>query len=109
MDSTKHAELFTAYQDNPTPLYRKNLAKVFNEKFIAEASQKQLKVIIDMVNTQNREDLKKVNPLYFRIRRDLSVTPTTCLLYDNQLVIPTELKQLVLDTIHHKHPGQGGC
>ena len=47
-------------------------------------------------------------PLYFRIRRDLSVTDTNCLLYDNRLVIPQKLKQLVLDTIHHKHPGQFG-
>ena len=54
------------------------------------------------------ERIEKVNSLYFRIRRDLSVTPTNCLLYDNHLVIPVNLKQLVLDTIHHKHPGQVG-
>ena len=51
---------------------------------------------------------EKVNPLYFRIRWGLSVTPTNCLLYDNSLVIPLKLKRLVLDTIHHKHPGQVG-
>ena len=63
---------------------------------------------MDYVKTENWEDLKKVNPLYYRIRRDLSVTPTNCLLYDNRLIIPTRLKQLVLDTIHHNHPGQAG-
>ena len=63
---------------------------------------------MDYVKSENWEDLKKVNPLYYRIRRDLSVTPTNCLLYDNRLVIPSRLKQLVLDTIHHKHPGQAG-
>ena len=51
---------------------------------------------------------KEVKQLYFRIRRDLSVTPTNCLLYNNQLVIPVKLKQLVLDRIHHKQPGQVG-
>ena len=106
LDPTKHGEIFTEYSDLPAPLYRQNLTKVFNEEFIAETSQKELKVIIDYVNTESWEDLKKVNPVYYCIRRDLSVTPTNCLLYDNRLVIPSRLKQIVLDTIHHKHPGQ---
>ena len=108
IDPTKHSELFTAYNDLPTPLYRLNLTKVFNEELLSEASQKELKIIMDYVKTENWEDLKKVNPLYYRIRRDLSVTPTNCLLYDNRLVIPSRLKQLVLDTIHLNHPGQAG-
>ena len=108
LDHTKHLDLFTAYQDLPTPTYRENLNKLFNEEFLMEASQKELKVIIDLVNAQNWEDLKKINPLYFRIRRDLSVTHTNSLLYDNRLVIPSKTKQLVLDTIHHKHSGQVG-
>ena len=29
-------------------------------------------------------------------------------MYENRLAIPVKLKQLVLDTIHHKHPGQVG-
>ena len=53
LDPTKHSELFTAYNDLPTPLYPQNLTKVFNEEFIAEASQKELKVIIDYINTEN--------------------------------------------------------
>ena len=108
IDPTKHSELFTAYNDLPTPLYRLNLTKVFNEELLSEASQKELKIIMDYVKTEIWEDLKKVNQLYYRIRRDLSVTPTNCLLYDNRLLIPTRLKQLVLDTIHHNHPGQAG-
>ena len=108
IDQSKHIELFTAFSDLSTPIYRENLTKVFNEELTAEASQKELKIITDYVNSVNWEDLKKVNPFYFRIRRDLSVTPTNCLLYDNRIVIPSRLKQLVLDTIHHKHPGQAG-
>ena len=114
LDPSKHIELFTAYlpiytyNKLPTPLYRENLTKVFNEEFIAEASKKELKVIIDYVNTENWEDLKKVNQLYYRIRRDLSVSPTNCLLYDNRSVITSRLKQYHPDTIHHKHPGQAG-
>ena len=91
-----------------TPSYRENLNKVFNEEFLTEASQKELKVIIDLVNAQDWDDMKKVNPFYFRIRRDLSVTPTNCLLYENRLVIPSKIWQLVLDNILHKHPRQVG-
>ena len=61
------------------------MTKVFYEELLSEASQKELKIIMDYVKTENWEDLKKVNPLYYRIRRDLSVTPTNCLLHDNLL------------------------
>ena len=52
--------------------------------------------------------LKKVNPIFHKIYRDLSVTPTGCLLYDNRLFIPAKLRPMVLQTIHSKHPGQAG-
>ena len=39
IDQTKHVELFDAYNDLPTPSYRENLNKVFNEEFLAEISQ----------------------------------------------------------------------
>ena len=79
LDHSKNENLFDAYNDLPTPVYRESFNKVFNEKFLAEASQRELKPIIDLVKTQNWDDLKKINPLYFRIRRDLSVTDTNCL------------------------------
>ena len=59
IDHTKHAELFDAYNDLPTPSYRENLNKVFNEEFLAEVSKRELKPIIDLVKTQNWDDLKK--------------------------------------------------
>ena len=108
IDPSRHPELFTAHADTPTTAYRKNLNKVFNEQFIAEASSKELKPIIDLVIAKNWEDLKKVNPMYYRIRQDLFVSPSNCLVYDNRLVIPNKLKLLVLDAIHRKHPGQAG-
>ena len=108
IDPSKHQELFTAHSEIPTPAYRENLNKVFNEEFIAEASSKELKPIIDLVLTKNWEDLKKVNPIYYRIRRDLFVSPSNCLFYDNRLVIPNKLKFMVMDAIHRKHPGQAG-
>ena len=61
-----------------------------------------------MVNKQDWLTLKQTNPTFRKIRRDLSVTPTDCLLFDNRLVTPNNLRPLVLQTIHSKHPGQAG-
>ena len=108
IQNEKHKELFTAIDDLPTPDYRKNLIRVFNEEFLAKHSKKDLVPIIDMVNKQDWLSLKQTNPIFHKIRRDLSVTPTGCLLFDNKLVIPTRLRPLVLQTIHSKHPGQAG-
>ena len=104
----KHAELFTAIDNNPTPEYRQNLMRVFNEEFIAENSKKDLGPIIDLVQKRDWLTLKKVNPIFHKIYRDLSVTQTGCLLYDNRLVIPAKLRPMVIQTIHSKHPGQAG-
>ena len=54
------------------------------------------------------ENLKKRNKFFHLLRKDLSVTETGCMLYDNKLVIPKNLKQLVIDAVHQTHPGQAG-
>ena len=106
LNPDKHAELLTAIDNTPTPEYRMNFMRVFNEKFIAENSKKDLGPIIDVVESQDWLTLKKANPVFHKIYRDLSVTPSGCLLYDNRLVIPAKLRPMVLQTIHSKHPGQ---
>ena len=58
----------------PIPIYRENLNKVFSEEYIAE--DEDLKPIIDLVLAQNWEDSKEFKPIYYRIRRDLFLTPT---------------------------------
>ena len=75
IDKSKHEELFPSYNNTPNPRYRENLNRVFTEEFIAQASIKDLKPINDLVTTQNWEHLKKVNPVFYKISRDLSVTP----------------------------------
>ena len=106
LNPDKHAELFTAIDNTPTPEYRMNLMRVFNEEFIAENSKKDLGPIIDLVEKQDWLILNKANPVFHKIYRDLSVTPSGCLLYDNRLVIPAKLRPMVLQTIHSKHPVQ---
>ena len=82
--------------------------RVFNEEFLAEHFKRNLGPINDMVTNKDWLSLKKANPIFYKIRRDLSVTPTGYLLFDNRLVIPSKLRPLVLQTIHSKHPGQAG-
>ena len=106
LDPTRHEALFTVYDQTPTPLYRENLNRVFNEEFIAQASKKGLRLISEFEKNSEWEKLRAINPTYYRIRRDLSVSPSGCLIYDNKLVIPNKLKGMVLETIHNKHPGQ---
>ena len=108
LDPKRHEALFTVYNQTPTPLFRENLNRVFNEEFIAQASKKELSPIIEFVKNSEWEKLKAINPTYCRIRRDLLVSPSGCLIYDNKLVIPYKLKGMVLETIHNKHPGQAG-
>ena len=46
VDESKHEDLFPSHSDTPTPLYRENFNKVFNEEFIEEASSKDLKQLL---------------------------------------------------------------
>ena len=92
------------------PQYRKNLSQVFGEEFVAEATQKdrQMAPIIKLIRDKDWETLKKVSPYFYSLKRDLSITPSGCVLYDNRLKVPTSLKQLVINSLHQTHPGQSG-
>ena len=108
LNEENNAELFSATDSTPTPGYRMNLMRVFHEEFIVENSKQDLGPIIDLVIKQDWLTLKRINPIYLKIHRDLSVTPTGCLLYENRLVIPAKLRPMVRQNIHSKHPGQAG-
>ena len=92
------------------PDYRKHLSKVFGEDFFAEATKhdRSSTPIIKVICEKDWDSLKKTNKYFHSLRKDLSVTETMCMLYDNKLVIPRNLKQLVIDAIHQTHPGQAG-
>ena len=64
LDPTRHEALFTAYDQTPTPHYRENLNRVFNEEFIAQASKKEFSPIIEFVKkTPNGKNLKLLSLL----------------------------------------------
>ena len=92
------------------PEYRKNLCQVFGEEFPAEATQrdKQLAPIIKPISDRDWNTLKSVSPYFYSLKPYLSVTPSGCILYDNQLMDPKLLKQFVIDSLHQTHRGQLG-
>ena len=92
------------------PQYRKNWFQVFGEEFLAEATQKdqQMASIINLIKDKDWETLKRVSAYFHPLKRDLEVTPNGCVLYDNRLMVPTALKQLVIISLHQTHPGATG-
>ena len=46
LDPDKHQNLFEAHDDTPTPEYRENFNRVFNEEFLAQDSKKDLTPIV---------------------------------------------------------------
>ena len=77
---------------------------------MAEATQKdrQMAPIIKLIKDKDSETLKKVSPYFYSLKRDLSITPSGCVLYDNRLMVPSSLKQLVINYLHQMNPGQSG-
>ena len=92
------------------PQYRKKLSQVFGEEFVAEATQKdrQLAPIIKLIRDKDWETLKKVSPYLYSLKRDLSITPYGCVLYDNRLMVPSSLTQLVINSLRQTLPGLAG-
>ena len=92
------------------PEYRKNLSQVFGEEFLAEATKKskQLAPLIKLIEDRDWNTMKTINPYFYSFKRDLSVTPSGSILYDNRLMITKSLKQLVIDLIHKTHPRHVG-
>ena len=90
------------------PQYRKNLVQVFGEEFVAEATarEKLMAPIIKLIRERDWETLKRTSPSFYALKRDLSIIPSGCVLYDNRLMVPSQLKQLVIDSLHQTHPGQ---
>ena len=83
---------------------------MFGEEFLAEAAQKdqQMAPIIKLVREKDWETLKRVSPYFYSLKRDLLVNPTGCVLYDNRLMVPSSINELVIDPLHQTHPDQTG-
>ena len=58
LDLATHEALFTAYDETPTPIYRENPNRLFNEEFFAQSSKKELSPFIEFVKNSDWEKLK---------------------------------------------------
>ena len=76
--------------------------------FFAEHSRKDFDPIIDLATNRDWLSLKKANTIFYKIRRNLCVTPTGCLLFYKRSVIPAKFRPLILQTIHSDHPDEAG-
>ena len=87
-----------------------NLHKVHGKAFIAEAikndsnSNKNLRLI----ELQDWNAIKIFSKYWYSLRKDLSVNPNGCILYDGKMYIPTQLRKTVIDSVHRTHSGQAG-
>ena len=97
-------------EEEDVPLFRKNLRKALDVEFIAAATKRDrnLQPLINMIRQQKWDQIKACyGPYFYNVRDRLSVR-NNVLLYDDRVVIPKQLRQIILDSIHLTHPGQGG-
>ena len=52
--------------------------------------------------------IKNFSKYRYSLRKDLSVNPNGCILYDGKMYIPTQLRKTVIDSVHKTHQGQAG-
>ena len=58
--------------------------------------------------TKGLDSLKHYSRYWHSLKRDLSTTLTGCILYDGKFFISTQLRKLVMNSIHRNRPGQTG-
>ena len=93
--------------EEDTPLFRRKLQKVLGIPFIAAATKKDrnLRPLINFVKKRDWDAIKaSYGQYWFNIRNRLHFRED-CLLFDERIVIPSQLRQTVLDSLHLTHPG----
>ena len=93
--------------EEDTPLFRKKLQKVLGIKLIAAATRKHrnLRPLINFVKTRDWHSIKSSYDQYWYNVRNRLHLREDCLLIDERIVIPTQLRQTVLDSLHRTYPG----
>ena len=97
----------TVESEEDTPLFRQRLQRVLGVRFIAAAIKKDqnLRPLINFVKKRDWEAMKaSYGHYWYNIRNRLHVRED-CLLIGEIIVIPTQLRQTVLDSLHLTHPG----
>ena len=97
----------TTEAEEDSPFFRKKLERVLGVRFIAAATKKDrnLRPLINFVKKRDWEAIKtSYGHCWHNIRNRLHVRED-CLLIDERIVIPTQLQQIVLDSLHLTNPG----
>ena len=93
--------------EEDTPLFRQRLQKVLGVKFITAATKKDrnFRPLINFVKKRDWEAIKSAYGQYwFNIHNRLHVRED-CLLIDERIVIPTQLRETILESLYLTHPG----
>ena len=93
-----------------SPDYLLNIHKNLGESFIAEAIKNDTtsNKIRRLIELQDWNAIKNFSKYWYSLRKDLSVNPNGCILYDGKMYIPTQLRKTDIDSVHKTHPGQAG-
>ena len=88
-------------------MLRQRLQRVLGVRFIAAATNKDqnLRPLINFVKKRDWEAIKASCGQYWHNIRNRLHVREDCLLIDERIIIPTQLRQTVLDSLHLTHPG----
>ena len=97
----------TTEAEEDTPLFRKKLQRVLGVRFNAAATKKDRNFcpLINFVKTRDWEAIKASYVQYWHNIRNKQHVREDCLLTDERIILPTQLRQTILDSIHLTHPG----
>ena len=97
----------TVESDEDTPLFRQRLQRVLGVRFIAAATKKDrnLRPLISFVKKRDWEAIKTSYGQYWYNIRNRFHFREGCLLIYERIVIPTLLRQTVLNSLQLTHPG----
>ena len=84
-----------------------NLTKLFDRSLLAEviAEDPWMNRLLRVIERNNRHSFELMGPYTNPLWHQLSVVDD-CILVDNRLAVPGQLRQAVLKRIHRGHPGQ---
>ena len=96
----------TVESEEDTPLFRQRLQRVLGVGFIDAATKKDrnLRPLINFVKKRDWEAIKDSYGQYWRNIRNRLHVREDCPLIDERIVIPTQLRQTLLDSLHLTHP-----
>ena len=92
--------------EEDTPLFPQRMQKVLGVKFIAAATKKDkhLRPLINFVKKRDWDAIKSAYGQYWFDVRNRLLVREDCLLIDERIVIPTQLRQTMLKSLHLTHP-----